>query len=63
VTRMRGIALRYIKGKLTARRQSEATNEISISDMFALTSVYSLLRKEVNGLAKERLGDSYLVRS
>jgi len=49
---MRGMALRYIKGKLTARRQSEATNDSSISAMFALTSVYSLLCKEVNGLAK-----------
>jgi len=55
---MRGIAIPYIKGKLTARRQSEYTNESSISDMFALTSVHNLLRKEVNGLAKQRLGDS-----
>jgi len=49
---MRGIALRYIKGKLAARRQREATNESSISDMFASTSIYILLPKEVNGLAK-----------
>jgi len=60
---MRGIAPPYIKGKLTGRRQSEYTNESSISDMFALASVHNLLRKEVNGLAKQRLGDSYLVRS
>jgi hypothetical protein len=49
---MRGIALRYIKGKLAARRQREVANESSVWDMFALTSIYSLVRKEVNGLAK-----------